>query len=168
MTKPIVSAAKFTAYRKAHKFYSDLWRDDDVNDVKIIDRLSAAREAEKRTAKPIADAIYAAEGKAKERTMYAQLLNSQVKEMEEKLGIPKNKMDGMRVQIISKSGFRRALNSWKYPAMATAAYLTNRKGAWQIDEFRRIDTRGINSTITVLNLPDVARDEIVKNFLSQI
>ena len=168
MTKPVVSAAKFTAYRKAHKFYSDLWRDADVNDVKIIDRLSAAEETEKRTAKPITDAIYAAECNAKERTMHAQLLNSQVKEMEEKLGIPKNKMDGMRVQIISKSGFRRALKSWKYPSMATAAYLTNRKGDWQIDEFRRIDTRGINSTITVLNLPDAARDEIVKNFLSQI
>ena len=168
MTKPVVSAAKFTAYRKAHKFYRDLWRDADVNDVKIIDRLSAAGEAEKRTAKPITDAIYTAEGNAKERTMHAQLLNSQVKEMEEKLGIPKNKMDGMLVRIISKSGFRRALNSWKYPAMATAAYLTNRKGDWQIDEFRRIDTRGINSTITVLNLPDAARDEIVKNFLSQI
>lgn len=177
MTKPVVSAAKFTAYRKAHEYYCSLLIGREValknhaeqSDIdRLSDMISAAEDDDRKLAKPIVDAIRSADGKSRVRTMSPASIARQFVDLEDRLRIPKKAMYGMRVRIITDRGFRIAPNSWKYPAMATAAYLTNRNGNWQIDEFRRIDTRGINSTITVLNLPDAARDEIVKNFLSKI
>lgn len=177
MAKPVISAAKFSAYRKAHKVYCALLlrrafakkgnaEQSEVD--QLADMIRAADYVGRRLEKPISDVIHAAEGKASARTMFSHLLARQVRELEEGLSIPKKAMDGMRVRIISEFGFRRAPKSWKYPAIATAAYLTNRKGAWQIDEIRRIDTRGIDRKVTVIHLPDAARDKIVENFLSQI
>lgn len=174
MAKPVISAAKFSAYRKSRKVYCDLLvksrfaeksNAENSEIERLADMIRVADCVDRRLEKPISDAIHAAEGKASARTMFAHLLARQVRELEEGLNIPKKAMDGMRVRIISEFGFRRAPRSWKYPAMATAAFLTNRRGAWQIYEIRRIDTRGIARAITVLHLPDAARDKIVEDKL---
>ena len=164
LTKPVVSAAKFSAYRKAHRLYCDLLR----KDVATTEMVQAAEESARKIAKPIFDAIKAAQGTSYARIMFANSLILQVQELEERLGIPKKSMNGMRVRMINLGSFRYARKSCKYPAMATAAILTNRHGSWQIDEIKRIDSRGIARATTVLYLPDAARDKIVDNFLSQI
>lgn len=163
-TKPVVSAAKFSAYRKAYRLYCDLLR----KDAATTERVLAAEESARKLAKPIFDAIKAAQGTSYARVMFVNSLILQIRELEDRLGIPKKSMDGMRVRIISCGGLRHALKSWKYPSMATAAFLTNRHGAWQIDEIRRIDTRGITREITVLHIPDAARDKIVDDKLSSL
>ena len=163
-TKPVVSAAKFSAYRKAHRLYCDLLR----NDAATTEMVQAAEESARKIAKPIFDAIKAAQGTSYARVMFTDSLILQVQELEERLGIPKKSMDGMRVIMINLGSFRYARKTWKYPAMATAAILTNRHGSWQIDEIKRIDSRGIARATTVLYLPSSARDKIVKDKLCRL
>lgn len=176
-TKPVVSAAKFTAYRKSHEYYCSLLIAREValknhaeqSDIdRLSDMISAAEDDDRKLAKPIVDAIRSADGDSRVRTMSPASIARQSVYLEDRLRIPKNAMYGMRVRIITDCGLRIARKTWKYPAMATAAYLTNRRGSWQIDEIRRIDTRGIARAITVLHIPDAARDKIVEYKLSSL
>lgn len=93
------------------------------------------------------NAISDAQGKSRERIICPCDIISDLRDVEEKLGISKQAMDGITVSIDHHAqNFPRA---YKYRAQSTRFEAVFKNGSWRITDIRRDDTRRESQKVIV-------------------
>ena len=107
----------------------------------------------------ITAALEAVQGKCKVRTIDADDIKNAIEQMERFFGIPKCKLDGLRVDCdVNAQSFP---NAYKFVPESTIFSAENRKGKWYIVSIRRAPTYAPTRAVQVCHMPEDMADAII-------
>ena len=102
--------------------------------------------------------IKAAEGRATARTINYSLIKQAVKEVEWHLGIPKNSLEGVEVEVDMHA--QTFPNAYRYTPESTHFGMIRKKSGWDLEWIERKTTRRESSRY-VVRLTDAAKTAIL-------
>lgn len=107
----------------------------------------------------ITAALEAVQGKCKVRTIDADGIKTAIAQMEKFFGIPKCKLDGLRVVCdINAQNFP---NAYRFVPESTIFSAENRKGKWYIVSIRRAPTYAPARAVQVCHMPEAMAEAII-------
>lgn len=107
----------------------------------------------------ITAALEAVQGKCKARTIDAEGIKNAIAQMEKFFGIPKCKLDGLRVDCdINAQNFP---NAYRFVPESTIFSAENRKGKWYIVSIRRAPTYAPARAVQVCHMPEAMEEAII-------
>lgn len=108
----------------------------------------------------IAAALEAVQGKCKARTIDADDIKNAIAQMEKFFGIPKCKLDGLRVDCdVNAQSFP---NAYRFVPESTIFSAENRKGKWYIVSIRRAPTYAPTRAVQVCHMPEAMEEAIIE------
>lgn len=116
-----------------------------LHGVNVDDRITAALEA--------------VQGRCKARTIDADDIKNAIAQMEGFFGIPKCKLDGLRIDCdVNAQNFP---NAYRFVPESTIFSAENRKGKWYITSIRRAPTYAPTRAVQVCHMPEAMEEAII-------
>jgi hypothetical protein len=125
----------------------------------MIDRVSGAKIALHAELDKLNAIIAGEEGRAKERRIDARMVCEAIEQIEDRLSLPKKRMEGIVAEVdMNAQDFPSA---YKWKAQSTRFRMEYRKGSWRILSIYRADCRREKARY-MLNLTEDARQAILE------
>lgn len=107
----------------------------------------------------ITAALEAVQGRCKARTIDADGIKNAIAQMEKFFGIPKCKLDGLRVDCdVNAQNFP---NAYRFVPESTIFSVENRKGKWYVVSIRRAPTYAPARAVQVCHMPEAMKEAII-------
>lgn len=149
--------ARYKDLRKATSNLSSYKTQEEQED--LIDRINGAKAALHAELDKLNAIIASEEGRAKERRIDARMVCEAIEQIEDRLSLPKKRMEGIIAEVdMNAQDFPSA---YKWKAQSTRLRMEYRNGSWRILSIYRDDCRREKARY-LLNLTEDARQAILE------